>query len=178
MLQPKAFAVFPVFARTRPHWEGTTSSSVCCLRYVPLPKTSPLFHLHLRHLFRSLFARAFSVSSEDSFPLIAIEHSPICTAFANSNRRRSHSSGNQLSPDLDTFSPFTSSRVASSGPAPTFRFDLFPRTTLITRHCTTSSRRSLHRTTTTIAHCRLPPRGYLVTSWARRERIEVHSLNY
>jgi hypothetical protein len=51
-----------------------------------------------------LFARAFSPSSEDSFPLIAIEHSPICTAFANSNRRRSHSSGNQLSPDLDTFS--------------------------------------------------------------------------
>jgi hypothetical protein len=35
----------PSAARTRPHWEGTTSS-VCCLRYAP-PKTSPRLHPRL-----------------------------------------------------------------------------------------------------------------------------------
>ena len=44
----------PSAARTRPHWESTTSS-VCCLRYAS-PKTSPRFHprlfLHHRHPLR------------------------------------------------------------------------------------------------------------------------------
>lgn len=151
--RPRPFS--PSSARTRPHWEGTTSS-VCCLRYgtftsllphqpppspPPAPPPPPP---------QSLFARAFPASSKDSHPLIAVELSPICTAFANSNRRRSHSSGNQLPLDLDTFSSLTSSRVASSRPAPTFRSDLFSRTSLLTRHNTTSS----HRTT---YHDRLLP---------------------
>jgi hypothetical protein len=139
-LQPNALRRFPRLqlgldligkARPRPSVAlGTHSQNLTSLPppALPPPPPTPL----------SLFARAFSASSQDSFPLIAIEHSPICTAFANSNRRRSHSSGNQLSPDLDTFSTLASSRAASSGPAPTFRFELCPRTPLIARHHTIS----------------------------------------
>jgi len=119
---------FSPSSRTRPHWEGTTQ---------PRPSVALGTHLPEPHLPSHYSSSSSSAVIARTTRIFGIFHQQLIFSLralanlhlANSNRRRSHSSGNQLPPNLQPLYPHLIARRLIR-PRPNFSIRAFFRALL------------------------------------------------